>query len=153
MSPLWKRTAQLRQKHKCPQMHAHTQRVSESYFSNVVVMKKACAWVCLCCRTWILTCGIPTRIWFRSHSRVWSSIESGGRKFDILKHTFHSFIDACFFSNNKYVKQNTFSLIPHSRQEMMSLLHKEAEPNPSLTALTEGPRSSRMVMIVKRHSN
>lgn len=58
--------------------------VQESYFSNVVVMKKACVWVCLCCRTWMLTCGIPTRIWFRSHSRVWSSIVSGERNDSII---------------------------------------------------------------------
>ena len=39
------------------------------------------------------------------------------------------------------------------RQELTSLLlHKEAEPNPSVSALTGGPSNSRMVVTVKGHS-
>lgn len=53
---------------------------SATYFSNVVVMKKANPRMCLWYLTWTITCGMPSRIWLRSHSKVWSSILSVGRR-------------------------------------------------------------------------
>lgn len=134
----------------------------ESYLSNVVVMKNACVWVCLCCRTWMLTCGIPTRIWFRSHSRVWSSIASEGRKNGFIYSLIAWFL--LFLFTAAFLVTSTFSLstsVPSrvychvcQRQEIMSLpLLKEVGSNPFFTALTEGLRSSGVEMAVKGHFN
>lgn len=103
-------------------------------------MKKACVWVCLCCRTWMLTCGIPTRIWLRSHSRVWSSIVSGGRRNRFILSLTASFLQFLVdvHSDSSHVCRHV-----RQRQEMTVLLRRnECGPNPSFTSLTEGPRNS-----------